>query len=282
MLGSLDGQKQVPGDPLPPQQGYAPDTHVPKLDGNLARFNNTVSLLDILHDAIQQVLGDTSGKISYDKTSGVVTYIIGDHGYRLIPLGEIQVLLNQLNAASVTGSAGGAFSLASRGIQMSMAGAVGYFSDLQQAVKALDAGGAITLTASGTLEMKLSGNRYAGIPGLTASLPAAPTPIPGFESDSGGLAVFRDHFGVLQSIYPASLDVDSVIAALRSVDPTASLTNNFNGTLTARIFGQPYTFLPEYQVIAVPGSHPSEAWWVDGNLIYIRNSDNSAQGFRLQ
>lgn len=279
-LGSHNGENQVPGDPLPQQPGYAADTHVPKLDGNLPRFNNTVSLLDILHDAIQQVLGDAGGQISYDKSTGVVSYIIGDHGYRLIPLGEIQVLLNQLSAASVTATAGGAFNLASQGIQMSLSGAVGYFSDLNQVVKALDANGAITLKPSGTMEMNVSGKRYAGIPGVAASLPATPTPIPGFEVD-GGLAVFRDHLGVLQTLYPAALDMDSVTAVLKGVDPAANLTNNGNGTLTAKISGQTFTFLPEYQVTATPGSHASEAWWAEGNVIYIRNSDNSAQGFSL-
>ncbi|MFA7242645.1 MAG: carboxypeptidase-like regulatory domain-containing protein [Sulfuricellaceae bacterium] len=280
-LGSHNGENQVPGDPLPQQPGYAADTHVPKLDGNLPRFNNTVSLLDILHDAIQQVLGDTGGQISYDKSTGVVSYIIGDHGYRLIPLGEIQVLLNQLSAASVTATAGGAFNLASRGIQMSLSGAVGYFSDLNQVVKTLDANGAITLKPSGTMEMSVNGKRYAGIPGVAASLPAAPTPIPGFEVD-GGLAVFRDHLGVLQTLYPAALEMDSVAAALKAVDPGGNLTNNGNGTLTATIAGRTYLFLPDYQVIALPDNRSAEAWWAEGNVIYIRNSDNSAQGFRLQ
>lgn len=282
VLGSLDGQKQVPGDPLPPQPGYAPDTLVPNLAGNLPRFDNALSLLDILRDAIQEVLGDTSGQISYDKTSGVVTYILGNQGYRLIPLGEVQVLLNQLGAANVTSTAGGAYSLASRGIQMSLSSAVGYFSDLQQAVRELDAKGEITLKPSGVLEMTVGGNRYAGIPGMAASLPAQPTPLPGFETGSGGLAVFRDHLGVVQTLYPAFMDVDSVAAALRSVDPAVSVTNNGNGTLTVRISGQTYLFLPEYQVTAAPASHPSEAWWQDGGVIYIRNSDNSVQGFRLQ
>lgn len=282
VLGSLDGQKQVPGDPLPPQPGYAPDTLVPSLAGNLPRFDNALSLLDILRDAIQEVLGDTSGQLSYDKTSGVVTYILGNQGYRLIPLGEVQVLLNQLGAANVTSTAGGAYSLASRGIQMSLSSAVGYFSDLQQAVKELDAQGAITLKPSGILEMTVGGNRYAGIPGMAASLPAQPTPIPGFETDSGGLAVFRDHLGVVQTLYPAFLDVDSVAAALRSVDPAVSVTNNGNGTLTVRISGQTYLFLPEYPITAAPASHSSEAWWQDGGVIYIRNSDNSVQGFRLR
>jgi len=279
-LGSRDGRNQVPGDALPQQPGYAANTKVPKLDGKLPRFDNSVSLLDILHDAIREVLGDTTGRISYD--SGVVTYVIGDHGYRLIPLGEIQVLLNRLSAANVTATAGGAFNLASRGIQISLSGALGYFSDLDQVVKSVDANGAITLTAGGTLDMKLGGRRYAGIPGMAASLPAIPTPLPGFETGSGGLSVFRDHLGVLQTLYPAFLDVDSVIAVLRSIDIAASLLNNGNGTLTARISGKTYTFSPKYQVTADPNNHLAAAWWVEGNLFFIRNSDNSVQGFGLQ
>ena len=282
-LGSHNGENQVPGDPLPPQQGYAADTVVPgNLDANLSRFKKTVSVLDILRDAIEQVLGDASGSISYDKTTGVVTYILGgNHGYRLIPLGEILVQLNQLTAASVSATASGAYNLVSQGIQMTLSGTVGYFNDLNQAVKALDSNGGVTLKPSGTLEMSLSGNRYAGIPGLAASLPAQPTPIPGFEME-GGVVVFRDHFGVIQTIYPAFLEADSVTAILKAIDPAANLTNNGNGTLAASVSGQAFTFSPEYRLTTDAASHPSQTWWMDGNLIYIRYGDSSVQGFKLQ
>src|SRR3990172_466530 len=83
-MGSLNGLNQVPGDPLPVQMNKDSGTKIPILEGPLPRFDNAVSLLDIVGDQIKLALGDSSGQLSYDRTTGVIIYILGNTAYRLI------------------------------------------------------------------------------------------------------------------------------------------------------------------------------------------------------
>ncbi|MFA6313890.1 MAG: hypothetical protein WC681_20630, partial [Sterolibacterium sp.] len=281
-LGSLDGVNQVPGDPLPVQFTKDTATKIPVLEGPLARFGNSVSLLDIVGDQLKAALGDTTGQLSYDKTTGVITYMLGNTAYRLIPLGDVLVKLNQFSDTNVAASAGGAYTLASRGIQMSLSGALGYFSDLQTAVKTADASGTLNLKPTGAIEAKFLGGRFVVMPGLSASIPVNPSPLPGFESDANGYAVFRDHLGTLQTLYPAFLDVDTLSSTIRTAVPTATLSNKTDGSVTAGLGGQDFSLRADYTVIATPAAHTADPYWQDGELIYFRNSDQSAQGFRAQ
>ncbi|OGA47705.1 MAG: hypothetical protein A3G25_16810 [Betaproteobacteria bacterium RIFCSPLOWO2_12_FULL_63_13] len=280
-LGSKNGAKQVPGDPLPVTIAKDSATKVPKLDGALARLDNATSLLDLIGDAIKELLG-VSGQLSYDPTSGLLTYDLGG-GAKIVltGIGDVLVQLDQFAAASVSATAGGAYNLASRGIQMSLSGALGYFSDLQSVVLAIDPNGQLSLKPSGAIEVRMGGARYIGMPGVFASVPANPNPIPGFDSDENGLAVFRDHTGAVQTLYPTFLDTDSLALAFTTVDPGLTLVNNGNGTVTASALGQSFTLVPEYTIIDQPG-HETDAYWEQNGTLYFHNSDQSAQGFRLQ
>ncbi|OFZ86629.1 MAG: hypothetical protein A2V78_03045 [Betaproteobacteria bacterium RBG_16_64_18] len=281
-LGSQNGEKQVPGDPLPVVIPKDSDTKVPNLQGTLPRLNNTVSLLDLVGDAIKEAVGNASGQLSYDNTTGVITYTFGETTLRLTALGDVLVQLDQFAAATVSATAGGAYSLASRGIQMSLSGALGYFADLQSVVKAADSNGQLSLKPSGAIEIRVGGVRYVAMPGLIANLPSNPNPVPGFETDARGYFVFRDRLGALQTLYPTFLDTASLNLAFATLDPSLSLTNNGNGTVTARVTGQSFTLLPDYAIIEQPLGHESDPYWAVNGTIYFHNSDQSAQGFRLQ
>lgn len=278
-LGSKNGEKQVPGDPLPVTVPKDSATKIPNLEGALPRFENKVSLLDIVGDEIKALVGDTSGQLSYDKTTGVITYTLGNRTVRMVALGDVLVQLNQFTAGNLSATASGALSLASRGIQMSLAGALGYFSDLQSVVKAFDSNGQLALKPTGAIEIRMGGGHYVAMPGLYANLPSNPTPLPGFESDSSGFAVFRDRLGVLQTLYPTFLEADSLILAFGPLVPSLSLTNNGNGTATAVVGGQTVTVRPEYAIVDRPVGHDSDRYWVENGIIFFRNSDESAQGF---
>lgn len=282
-LGSSDGSKQVPGDPLPILEGLAPGTLVPNLYGKLLRFEKKISLLDIIKQAFQEVLGNVEGELYYDKSTGVITYLVGTTGYRVIPLGNVIVLLNQLSAASVSATATGSFSLASQGVQMTLSSAVGYFSDLQQALKAIDAGAKVMLKPNGVLELNTGGNRFAAIPGMAASLPENPIPVPGFETDANGLMVFRDHLGATQPLFPAFYDIDRLNAVVQLTLQLqgSSSSINGNGTVTLSKPGQSYTLIPDYAILATPGNHLSELWWTEGERFFLQNTDSTAQGFKV-
>lgn len=281
-LGSLNGVNQVPGDPLPVQMTKDSGTKIPVMEGPLPRSGNTLSLLDIVGEQLKAALGDSSGQLSYDKTTGVITYMLGNTAYRLIPLGDVLVKLNQFSDSSATATAGGAYTVAAHSIQMSLSGALGYFSDLQTIVKAADTSGSLSLKPTGAIEVRFGGGRYVLMPGLTASLPVSPSPVPGFEADANGYVVFRDHLGTLQTLYPAFLDVDTLSSILRTAAPTVILTNNADGTVTAVLAGQSFALRPQYPVISTPAGHATDTYWTDSGLIYFRNSDQSAQGFGLQ
>lgn len=281
-LGSLKGQKQVPGDPLPAQIPKDSGTKIPNLEGTLPRFSNTISLVDLVGDAIKALLGDSSGQLSYDKASGVITYALGKTTVRLIALGDVLVQLNQFAATNASATAGGAYSLASRGIQMSLSGALGYFSDLQSAVKAADAAGALNLKPTGAIEIRLGGGRYVVMPGVSANLPGNPTLAVGIESDASGFLVFRDHLGTLQTLYPAFLDVDTLSSTFKTAVPTIVLANKGDGTVSAALAGQNYTLRPEYQVVDQPVGHATDAYWLENGTIFLHNADLSAQGFKVQ
>jgi chitodextrinase len=281
-LGSQNGTKQVPGDPLPVGIPKDSNTKIPNLEGTLPRLNNTVSLLDLVGEVIRDAVGNSSGQLSYDKATGVITYTLGNLTIRLVALGDVLVQLNQFAAGNVSATAGGAYSLASRGIQMSLSGALGYFSDLQSVVKATDSNGQLSLKSTGAIEIRAGGGHYVVMPALIANLPSNPNPLPGFESDASGYAVFRDRLGALQTLYPTFLDTDSLYVAFATLAPSLSLTNNGNGTVTANFAGQSLTLRPDYTIIDRPVGHESDPYWQDNGTVYFHNSDQSAQGFGLQ
>jgi len=281
-LGSLNGVNQVPGDPLPVQISKDSATKIPVLEGPLPRLNNEYSLLDLVGDQIKLLLRDTTGQLRYDRTTGVITYMLGNTAYRLIPLGDVLVKLNQFSDTSTTATAGGAYTLASRGIQMSLSGALGYFSDLQSVVKAADASGTLTLKPTGAIETRFGGGRYVVMPALTASLPANPSLLPGFQSDASGYAVFRDRLGTLQTLYPAFLELDTLYSIFNVAAPTLTLKNNGDGSVTATSTGQSFSLRPDYTIVNTPGARSADSYWTENGMIFFRNGDQSAQGFRAQ
>lgn len=281
-LGSVNGLSQVPGDPLTVKIEKASATKIPVLEGPLPRFNNTVSLLDIIGDQIKIWVGNPNGQVSYDRTTGVITYMLGNKAYRYIALGDVQVKLNQFSGTSASASAGGAFTLASRGIQLSLSGALGYFSDLQTALKAADPKGSLNLKPTGAIEARLGGGRYGIMPGQSATLPTNPNSLPGFESDASGYAVFRDHLGTLQTLYPAFLDEDTLNATFKQALPAIVMASKGDGTVGATLGGQSYILRPQYSVIEPVVGHAADPYWFDSGLIFLHNADKSAQGISVQ
>lgn len=281
-LGTWQGRLQLPGDPLPAQSWHEAQTRIPRLGGGLPRFGGATTLLDILRDALAELLGTQLGQQGYDSGSGVITYSLNGQHYRLIPLGEVSLLVNQLTSSSLGGTAGGVFELASRGIQISLAGSVGYFTDLQATLKNIDANATMTLNPGGVLEIHLNGGRYAALPGIAVTLPATPTPIPGFEIGPTGLAAFRDHLGAIQTLYPAFIDTATLVSVASGLDPAATLGSLGTGWVDLATQGVTLRLQPDYAVIPLPAGRENDAWWQENGHFYLRNADQSAQGFGVQ
>lgn len=287
-IGSLNGDKGIPGDPLTLAQ-VTTDSAVPKLDGNLARLNNAASLLTVIQEALNSQFGVTTSQISYDQTNGVVSYVAGGKTYRFIPIGVPTVQVsgttasvrgNRFSASNAANTASGAFSLASRGIQLTLGSALGYFGDLDQVLKASDPSANIRLRSNGVLQLNLSGASYLAAPGSQSSS-GGQTGAPAIVLDSSGYYAFRDSTGASQILYPAFANVTTVDTTIKALDPTSSTTASGNGTATLTLGTTPYTLLPQYPLIGLPTAHANDLWWQDGAMFYIRYSDGTAQGFTV-
>lgn len=283
-IGSLVGDKGLPGDPLT-LTNVTSDSTIPKLDGNLQRLNNTATLLTVIQDALNSKFGVTTGVASYDKTNGVVTYTVGNKVYRFIPIDvpTIQIggaTASVFAAANPATSASGAFSLASQGIQMSLASSLGYFTDLNTAVKVIDPNGKIRIRSSGALQVTLNGADYTGVPGSNA-ISGGTIQSPGFQLDSNGYFAFKDSTGAVQSLYPAFADLTVGDKTVKALEPTGTVTDNGDGTTIMLLLGKTYTLRPVYALIPLPTAHTNDLWWQDGATFYLRYPDDTAQGFTL-
>lgn len=285
-IGSLAGDKGLPGDPVT-LAGVTADTTVPKLDGTLAR-PNTASLITVIQDALNTQFGVTNGQVSYDSSRGIATYTANGRQYRFIPIGAPTVQLgtiaaaggNRFAATNPASTASGAFSLAARGIQVTLASALGYFTDLNQALKALDANAAIKLKSSGVLQITLNSVNYVTSPG-SSTTGGGQAATPAFLYDSSGYFAFQDSSGAVQSLYPVFADTTVADQTVKAIDPTGSVTDSGNGTAALRLLSNPYTLKPEYQLIPLPTAHASDLWWQEGPRLFLRYPDNTAQGFTL-
>lgn len=283
-IGSLSGDQNLPGDPVT-VSNVTTDSTIPNLSGNLARLGNTASLVDVIRNALNAQFGTTSGQVTYDETNKIVTYTVSGKVYRFIPIGvpTIQIggsVASRFSATNPASSASGSFSLASNGISVTLASTLGYFNDLNQALKALDTNAKTRIRSSGALQLTISGADYLGIPGSNA-LGGGTIETPGFQLDSKGYYAFKDSTGAVQSLYPIFADTSVADKTVKAIDPNGSVTDNGNGTATMILQGASYTLRPGYPLIPLPAAHASDLWWQDGATLYLRFPDSTAQGFTL-
>ncbi|MFA7241409.1 MAG: hypothetical protein WC091_14955 [Sulfuricellaceae bacterium] len=283
-IGSLVGDKGLPGDPLT-LANVTSDSTVPKLDGNLQRLSNSATLLTVIQEALNGKFGVTSGVADYDKTNGVVTYTVGGKVYRFIPIDvpTVQIggsVASTFAAANPATSASGAFSLASRSIQLSLASSLGYFSDLDTAVKIVDPNAKIRIRSSGALQITLNGADYTGVPGSNA-IGGGALQSPGFQLGSDGYYAFLDSTGAVQALYPAFADLTVGEQTVKAIDPNGTVSYNGDGTTAMVVLNTPYTLKPGYALIPLPAAHANDLYWVDGVTVYLRYPDDTAQGFTL-
>lgn len=288
-LGSLNGDQNLPGDPLT-LIDVTLDSNVPNLNGNLARLNNSASLLTLIQTALNARFGVTTGRVRYDANQGVVVYTVNAYVHRFIPIGSPTVQLggtvaaasNRFSATSPGSQIGGVFDVASQGIQLTLASSLGYFTDLNQAIKTMDPNAKVRIRSSGVLQLTIGGGDYVGIPGsIGAGGGAAPSVTPGFQLDNNGLISFMDSYGAMQVLYPIFADTSVVDLTVKAIDPSGSVSDNGNGTGTMILLGSSFTTRPEYQLIPLPAGHEADLWWMDGARLFVRYPDATAQAFGL-
>lgn len=286
-IGSLSGDRGLPGDPLSLPK-VASDVAVPRLNGSVPRLGGADPLLTVVQQGLNARFDVSASQIAYDQGNGVVSYVAAGKTYRFLPLGSPTVQLdtlaagrgNRFAADSAANTADGAFSLASQGIELTLASALGYFTDLDQALKAADPNANIQLRDGGVLQLNLAGVGYITTPAAQTAASGQPA-TPSFLVDASGYYAFQDSTGAVQLLYPAFADAQAVDLTVKAVDPNGSVTAGGNGTASMVLQGSSQTLKPDYQLIALPPAHSEELVWQEGALQYIRYTDDTAQGFTI-
>ncbi len=286
-IGSLDGDRNLPGDPLKNIPNVDPGLIVPQLDGKINRLGGQ-SIIDSFKNQIDAALGSPPGaEVSFDPASGVVVYKVNGLEARFIPLGNLLVSLtgfadNGFVATSAGQAATGTFNLIDRGVQLTLASTLGYFNDFNAAIQVSDPTGKVTLKASGAIWIDMQGAQYITQPGFLAESSAV-TGKPGLLVADNGQLSFRDSKGSVQALYPTLADGNVLQATLAKLVPDAALKPQGDGTAAATLGGHSYIVAPQYNLIAIPGKYAGQSWWADGGTIYYSMPAlNKAQGFSVK
>jgi hypothetical protein len=265
---------------------------VPRLDGKVARLGDA-SLLSVINNALDTRFA-TKGSVAYDALSGTVTYTYSGKTLRFLPLGDPSVQLpsntggsksirakrNRFAATNAGSAAAGAFTLVDRGVQLTLASSLGYFNELDQAVKNSDPSGKILLKSNGLVQMSMNGENYLVRPGSLVQTSGS-VGKPAILLDAVGSMSFRDSKGGVQALFPAFADMTVLDRTVKSLDPKATIDDPGSGAVVLSIAGMKLNLLPALRIGKVPANHGDELFWIDGPSLYLRYPDGTAQGFTL-
>jgi hypothetical protein len=281
-IGSLNGDQGQAGDPLT-LANLDSNVAVPKLSGNLPRLGT--SLVDLAKAALDAQFG-ASGTATYDATTGILIYVVNGNTYRFIPVGNPLVQAataaasNVFTATNAANTASGTFSLVNRGVQLTLSSTLGYFTDFDKALKAIDPAAKFTLKSSGFLKLSIAGNTAYVSP--SSATTSGTSTSPSFAVNSNGQLTFQDSAGGVQTLYPVFADLSVLDQTLKSLDPKISTSYSGNGTTAVTLStNSTVAVKPDYLLAPLPSSHSNDLWWVDGGKIFIRYPDSTAQGFSL-
>ncbi|WP_374346914.1 WD40/YVTN/BNR-like repeat-containing protein [Chitinimonas sp.] len=283
VIGSIDGDRNLPGDPLK-LNNLDSGTRIPLLNGGLPRLAGG-TLLDVLQSALNTLYGVTTSQISYDATTGVITYIAKGISYHFTPIGQPFVT----GAGSVSGKArdttvppvtkpSGTFTVASQGISITVSTSLAYLGDLDKALKSLDPAARLSMRSNGSLKISFLGSSYLTIPGgiYTGGDGVA---TPSFTTDLSGYLAFVDSSKATQVLYPVFSDIAVGDQTIKTFDPAGGASENGDGTASVVLLGGKYSSRPDYSLIPVPAAHASELFWSEGGKFFLRYPDGTAQGF---
>lgn len=290
-LGSLKGDQKIAGDPLPLSY-LAKDAKVPNLNGSVTRLQGA-PLLSAIKTELDKLFGAV-GNLTFDETRGIASYTAGGKTYRFVPLGSAVVQmstpvakasrnrarLNRFAATNAASTAAGAFNLVAQGIQITLAGSLGYFADLDKAVKSYDAGASIRLQAEGVIRISMGGVDYAVLPASEVTPTAVKNAPAILFSGPSGLA-FRDREGGVQNLFAAAGDINAVILAAQKFDPKAAVASQDDGSVLVALLGKSFRLRPDIKLTQPPAGRADENFWQDGNNLYVRYPDGKVQGFGL-
>ena len=294
-LGSLKGDQNIAGDPLP-LTFLAPDAKVPNLNGSVSRLQGS-SLLSAVKTSLDASYGGV-GEITFDATRGLVTYTFAGKTYRFVPLGRAlvdlpvpvakkgavrsrsQTRLNTFAAGNLASTAGGAFTLAASGIQLTMAGSLGYFADFDKAVKVLDPAGKLRLQAEGVIRITLGSDDYVVVPASEVTASSVKN-APGFLLTGPSGLAFRDRDGAVQTLYAGPGDIAALQVTARQFDKAATVATLPDGRVSLALNGARLSLKPSLRLSTPPPDKASLNLWPGDNSFFLRYPDGKTQEFGL-
>jgi hypothetical protein len=274
-FGSLDQRGDRPGDFLPPPSEADPNLQTPQITGFSQRFNEPIE--NVVNRVLANQLGLTpSGETPLQQsTSGVITYTTAQGTLRIIPIGNVRIVINPSRVA--TGDiAANLAEIVGEGIALAVAPATS-MGDLNAALRALEGDNPATLQANGVITGMLNGQRYAVQPSPVVAASSLDL-TPGFV-DQNGAPALRDASGNIQTLYPAFADPGQVQTIFRSLDPRMTIGNNYDGSYRVFIADTNLTLVPDF---LLGSGGPAENWWTEGGKFFVRYSDGATQGFQLR
>jgi len=227
----------------------------------------------------------------------LVTYAVNGKTYRFVPLGRALIdlpaptakaqarsrgraRLNTFAATNAASTAGGAFNLAALGIQLTMAGSLGYFADFDKALKAADPAGKLRMQAEGVIRITLGGDDYVVIPASEVAVSAVKSAPAFLFTGPSGLA-FRDRDGGVQTLYAGPGDISALQIAARQFDNTATVATQPDGTVNMTLLGNLFKLKPSLKLARPPADKNNLNLWSGNNSFFLRYPDGKAQEFGL-
>lgn len=289
-LGSPDGDQKLPGDPLLLGVNAEAGLVVPQLQGSVARLQGT-TLLQMIQNKLDTLLAASGSTIAFNSSTGVIAYRAAGSTRYYLPLGSIQIATqgfarsrqaNRFGASNPTETASGTFALVDRGVQLTLSSTLGYFTDMDSAIKSIDPVGKLTLLKSGVLQLTILSQAYATQPGALAAT-SGQAGTPGFEPDSSGYLIFRDSIGGRQTLYPTFYSLEQLHQLLLQIDPAADVSYGSSpDQATATLQGSTLTFQPQYPLPQVAPEHTQSGWWADSSLLFYNLGNGLSQAFSVR
>lgn len=278
-LGSVGQDEGEPGDFLRNLPHAPSSLQVPAITGDLQRFN--LPFATVIAKALGKRLNRTDVTLTQDTQTGIITLLTSaGKRYRYLPIGAIKIDRARFTDVSSGDISANLETVVAEGIELALTAAAPS-SDLETALRGVDAQSQVELTSDGVLIGSFSGQKVALQADAQTVLSSPLNASVGFET-LNNLPALRDASGQLQALLPAFADTSQVARVFSSLDSSFSMSNNNNGTYRATFMGLTFTLAPEYFVIPAPSSQSGNLWWFDAGKLYIRYGNDTAQALVAQ
>lgn len=285
-LGSRNGRTDLPGDvlvsgsgsdlPSPPTDTIA----IPRLSGTPERLAGE-RLDSRLFALVNQATGSSTAPVQNGQ--GVLSFALGGSQYlSTVPSGRIRIDSRRedglrLNAeGNVEASVGGLVTTFVPALADPRAFAALLAASQPGASSRQRANGSWLLTTA-------DGSQYLSRPQWVQRRTGSGTSgEDSFSQTEEGVLRYRTQ-GLEQTLVPDFLDYAALGNAFRSElnDPTLSLLPQMDGTVLVSGQSLGYRLRPQWTLLAPAAVTGKPAWWAEGNTLFLRNADGSAQGFSV-